>query len=169
MAEATTQRGAPVTLARKEDMFDRLQKLTDSIARRAFEIFDGSGQNFGRELDDWFKAESELLHPVHIDLTESDNALAARAEVPGFSAQDLQVSLEPGRLTITGKRETKEERKGEKTVYSERCSDQILRVIDLPTQVDADETTASLKDGVLTLEMPKAALAKNVAIESKAA
>lgn len=172
MAEASTQRskeGAPVTLARKEDVFDRLQKLSDSIARRAFDIFQGNGGIFGRDLEDWFKAESELLHPVHIDLTESDNALTARAEVPGYSAKELQVSLEPGRLTITGKRETKEERKSEKTVYRERCSDEILRVIDLPTQVDADKTTATLKDGVLTLEMPKAAPAKKVPIEPKAA
>jgi HSP20 family protein len=174
MAEAATMQrakeGASVKLTKGEDIFDRLQKLSDSISRRAFEIFESNGGIFGRDLDDWFRAESEVLHPVHIDLTESDSALAVRAEVPGFSAKELQVSLEPGgRLTIAGKRETKEERKGEKTVYRERCADEILRVIDLPSEVDADKTTGGLKDGVLTLEMPKAAPAKKVPIEPEAA
>jgi HSP20 family protein len=160
---------ARLKLVPPADIFNQMQQLTDSIARRAFEFFENNGRMFGRDLDDWFRAESELLHPLHIDMAESDGDLTVRAEVPGFTAKELEVSVEPRRLTITGKRETKEERKGEKTIYTERCSDQVLRVVDLPETVDADKTSATLKDGVLELTMPKAAPAKKIQIESKTA
>ncbi len=161
--------GTLLKLVSFDDLFERINKIYDSIACRAFAIFEGNGKVLGRDLEDWFKAESELLHPVHVEVTESDEALAVRAEVPGFNAKELEVSVEPRRLTITGKRETKEERKTEKTIYSERCADQILRVIDLPAEVDTAKVTATMKDGVLELGMSKAAPAKKVKVEPKAA
>ena len=145
------------------DIFRRAEQLYQQIARRAFEIFQDNGA-FGRDLDNWLKAESELLHPVHIDVEDSEKDLTVRAEVPGFAAKELEVSLEPRRLTISGKRETKEERKEKKTVYTECLSDQLLRVVTLPAAVDAEKAEATLKDGLLELRMPKAAPAKKVAV-----
>jgi HSP20 family protein len=161
--------GLPIRLVRADDLFDRMRDTYGSIARRAFEIFECSGQPFGHDLDDWFRAESELLHPVHLDVAESGNALTVRAEVPGFSAKEIEVSVEPRRLTISGKRETKEERKTEKTIYSERCADQILRVLDLPAEIDTGKVEATLRDGILELAMPKAAEAKKIRVEPKVA
>jgi HSP20 family protein len=71
-------------------------------------------------------------------------------------------------LTITGKRETSKEKKGN-AVYSEFCSDQVLRILDLPANVDTGKTTAILKNGVLHLTLPKAARAKTIEVKSKAA
>ncbi len=157
-------------LAKKEDdFFQRFQRMYDSIARRAFEIFDGNGRFFGNDRRDWFQAESELLHPVHIDVSESDEGLNVQAEVPGFTAKDLEVSVEPRCLTIIGKRETKEERKTKKTLYKERCSDEILRVVDLPAEINTEKVKATLENGVLAVEMPKAAPAKKIAVETKVA
>ena len=151
-----------------EKVFDRMQKIQDSIAHRAFELFAGNGQTFGHDLEDWFKAEKELLHPVHINISETDGVLQVKAEVPGFTEKELEVSVEPRRLTITGKREAKEERKDGKTVYSEHCANQILRVVDLPAEVDTAKVIATLKDGVLDFTLPKAAPAKKVPVETKA-
>ena len=159
----------PLKLVTPDDVFDRMKDAYNSIARRAYEIFESNGRAFGRDLEDWLKAESQLLHPVHIEVTESDEALAVRAEVPGFNSKEIEVSVEPRRLTITGKRETKQAGKADKTVYSERCADQILRVIHLPAEVDTGRVTAALRDGILELTMPKAAPAKKVRIEPKVA
>ncbi len=161
--------GTALRLVSFHDLFDRVNKIQDSIARRAFEVFESNGRILGRDWEDWFKAESDLLHSVHVEVTESNEGLAVRAEVPGFRAKELEVSVEPRRLTITGKRETEEERKKGKTIYSERCADQLLRVIDLPTEVDTAKVTATLKDGILELAMPKGAPAKKVKIEPKGA
>ena len=145
------------------DIFRRAEQLYQQIARRAFEIFQDNGA-FGRDLENWLKAESEFLHPVHINLEDSEKEMTVRAEVPGFAPKQLEVSLEPRRLTISGKRETKEERKEKKAVYTECLSDQLLRVVTLPANVDVDKAQATLKDGVLELRMPKAAPAKKVAV-----
>ena len=159
---------APLRLVPASDLIDRMEKMYDQIARRAFEIFESNGRLFGRDLENWFKAETELLHPVHVDVSESEKDLSVRAEVPGFAANELEINVEGNRLTISGKRETKKERKEKKTVYEERCSDQLLRVVTLPAAVDASKADATLKDGVLELKLPKAMPAKKIAIEAKA-
>jgi len=165
---------APVKQSTTDDIFDRIQQTYiqqtyNSIARRAFEIFDSNGRWFGHELEDWFRAESELLHPVHLEIAETDDNLTVRAEVPGFNAKELDINVGPRQLTIFGKHEAQEESKKGKTVYSERCAKEILRVVDLPAEVDSSKATATLKDGILNLEMPKAAHAKTVRVEPKAA
>lgn len=148
-------------------IFDRAEQVYDSIARRAFEIFEGSGRWPGRELDDWLRAESELLHPMHLELTESVGNLTVRAEVPGFSAKELEINVEPRRLIVTGKRETNEETKKGETVYSELCANEILRVVELPAEVDTSKVNATLKDGILNIELAKAPPAKTVRVEPK--
>jgi HSP20 family protein len=158
---------APLRLVKPADLFKQIEELHDSIARGAFEIFENNGCICGRDLEDWFKAESELLHPVHAEVTESDHSFAVRAEVPGFKPEELEVSVDGTHVTITGKKETKEERKEWKSIYRERCSDELLRVIALPGAVDPEKVKATLKDGVLLLEMPKAAPAKKITVETK--
>ena len=159
------KKSAPIKSLPTSDLLARMQETYDAIARRAFEAFEGRGRIDGHDLEDWFKAESELFHPLHLDIAESDQAVTVHAEVPGFDAKDLTVSLEPHRLTISGKRETSEERKTKKTIYTEHCSNQIFRSIDLPADVDSSKVTATLKDGVLELAMPKVAKAPKVASE----
>ncbi len=147
----------PLRLVAAEEILDRTNQVYDSIARRAYEIFENSGRVFGRDVDHWLQAESELVHPLHLDICESEEAVTVRAEVPGFRAKDLELSVEPRRLTITGKRESRAGREKRETVYRESCSQEIFRVIELPAEVAAENVTATLRDGILELEMPKAA------------
>ena len=157
----------PVRQPATSDVVDQVEQIYDSIARRAFEIFNNNGRWLGHELEDWFRAESELLHPVHLEIAESDDNLTVRAEVPGFSAKELEIDVEPRKLTISGKHEAQEESKKGKTIYSERCAKEILRVVDLPAEVDSSKVSAILKDGILNIELPKAAHAKAVRVEPK--
>jgi HSP20 family protein len=161
---------SPLKLVPANDLFKRMRETYESIAKRAFEIFEGNGRNFGREMEDWFKAETELLHPVHIEVSDQGDSLSVRAEVPGFTPKDLEVSVEPERLTIAGKREVREERRKEgKVIHSELCADGILRVVTLPTAVNTEKVRATLKDGILEFELPKAAAPQKIKIEPKAA
>ena len=162
--EPTTPK--PVTF---ENVFDRANAIFEAISRRAYEIFEGNGYVPGHDLDDWFQAEKELLHPAHVDVKESEDALSIRAEVPGFNEKELAINVVPGRLVISGRRETKKEEKKGKTVYSETCANQIMRVIELPAEVQAEKATATLKDGIVELNLPRAAKARTIPIESKAA
>ena len=159
-----------IKLVEPKTLIERISQIHEQIARRAFEIFQGDGGFWGHDLDNWFKAEAELPHPAHININESEGALTIEAEIPGFDAKDLQVSLEPRRLTISGRKETsKEDKKKGKTIYKEQCSSELLRVIDLPAEVDATKATATLKNGVFELIVPKAAQTKAARVEVKAA
>ena len=131
-------------------------------------MFEKEGAPHGRDREHWLKAESELLHPVPISVMESNDAVTVQAEVPGFSASDLQISVESGRLTIGGKKESREEQKKGKAIYREVLSSEILRVITLPAAVDASKATATLTNGVIELILPKAANASAAQAASKA-
>jgi len=157
LATKTAMAPAPARAIEPQNLFEQFNRIYDSIARRAFEIFEGNGRVFGRDLENWLQAESELLHPVKINMTETDGGLTVQAEVPGFTNKDLQIRMEPRRLTISGKRETSEKHKKGKTIYEEHRSNEILRVVNLPAAVDTENVTATLKNGVLELQISKSA------------
>lgn len=159
----------PLKLASMDEIFQDMRDAFDSVARRAYEIFEANGRQFGRDLEDWFRAERELLHPVHMELRESDNQLTLKAEVPGFDAKDLEISVEPHRLTLAGKREWKKEEEKERVLFSERRSSQLFRSFELPAEIVPEKATATLKDGMLELKLPKSTTAKKIRIEPKAA
>lgn len=150
-----------------ENAIDRFQQVFDSIEKRAFEIFDNNGKWFGHDLSDWLQAESEILRPLHLEIAETDEALTVRAEVPGFTANELDIRVDGKRLTIAGKHESKEQSTKGKTIYSERCANEIFRSVALPSDVDGARVNATLKDGVLNIDLPKATHAKSVRIEPK--
>ena len=158
------KQGVAVKASKPKELLDQMFESFDAISRRAFEIFENNGRSDGHDLEDWFKAEKELLHPVHLEITESDDSISVKAEVPGFNEKELQVTMEPNLLTISGKRESSKEEKKGKTTYSETCSNEIFRVVDLPAEVDTEKVTATLKDGMLQLTMPKAAKGRVVEI-----
>jgi HSP20 family protein len=166
LAKETTE-PSPLRLVKSDDLLKRMEELYDSVSRRAFEIFEKSGRSVGRDLENWFQAESEVLHPVAVSVSESEKSFTIRAEVPGFKPGELDVSIDGPRLTIAGKRETIKERNDEKTICREQRSDQVMRLLILPSAADAQKITAVLKDGMLTIELPKAAVAKHIPIHAE--
>jgi HSP20 family protein len=138
-----------------ETLLDRAKEIYEVIAQRAYELFDGRGRQDGFDLEDWLSAERELLRPISLEVTESDNRLTVRAEVPDFSEKDLKVSLEPRRLVITGKVEEASEQKAGETFYTSRHSNEIFHTLDLPAEVDPLTASATLKQGILELLLPK--------------
>jgi len=150
-----------------DELFDYVQELHDSIAKRAYELFERDGHEPGRALDHWLIAEKEALHPVAVELTETDEALTLRAEVPGFRGEDLKLNVEPRRLAISGKREGFEEKKSQRTIYQEHLSNQVCRSLELPIEVDPSQTKATIQDGVLEVSMPKAPHARRLHVAGR--
>lgn len=103
-----------------------------------------------------------------IDVSESENAYAIKAEMPGVKKEDVKVSIDGPRVTIEAevKRED-EKREGENVVMSERSVRKYLRSFLLPTEVDDSAAAARLEDGILALTLPKkqAAAAKRLTIQ----
>lgn len=82
-----------------------------------------------------------------VDVVEDDQKFELYADLPGVKQEDLDIQVEKDVLTIKGER--KLERKGE------RVAGAFSRAFTLPKHVDVEKIAASLKDGVLTLTLPK--------------
>ncbi len=153
-----------------DPFLQRMRETYDILARRAYELFEGRGRQDGHDLEDWLRAESELLNPMPVEITEADDQLIVRADVPGFRDEDIEVRVEPHRILISGKREQaiRDQKKG-KTLYSEKRSNEVFRTLDLPEKIDLDNAKATLQDGTLEVVLPKAAPSKQVPTAAKAA
>ena len=134
---------------------DRMREVYESISRRAYDLFESRSYQHGHDAEDWLCAESELLCLVPLEIKWSDEQVTVRAEVPGFTAPDIKISAEPQRLFISGKRTLSAEQTREETACSEQRSKEIFRAIELPAEVDPSQATATLKDGVLNIALPK--------------
>ena len=77
--------------------------------------------------------------------------------------------MEPRRLTISGKREMKKEEKKGRTLYAESSASLLLRIVDLPAEIEIEKVKATLKQGVLNITLPKVAKSQALRIHPNAA
>ena len=99
------------------------------------------------------------------ELTETDEALHLKLEVPGMEAEDLDIEVMANRVAISGERksETKSEEKGR--TRSEFRYGKFQRVIPLPARIENTNVTAEYKDGILNLTLPKSEAEKNKVVK----
>lgn len=104
-----------------------------------------------------------------LELSESDQEVVVRAELPGMNAEDIDVRIDGNLLTISGeKKEEFEDRKGG-NYRSERRYGMFRRSVELPPGTKSDQVAAEFEKGVLTLRMPKDQAAASRKIEIKGA
>jgi HSP20 family molecular chaperone IbpA len=152
-----------------EEISNRLSELYDVIARRAFDIFESRYRSPGHDQEDWFRAESELLQRVSLDVFDSNGKYTVRCEVPGFDSKEIEVIVEPLRMAISSKpKGTKDEENGQ-IICSESRARRIFKILDLPSIVDPSKVSAALKDGVLIVDLPKPQNAEKLHVEPVAA
>lgn len=102
-----------------------------------------------------------------VDVAEQDDAIVVRAEVPGCTPEEIDISVYGNTLTISGeKKETKEE-KDKGYYHVESTYGNFRREITLPTDVDNAKVQATCKDGVLSITLPKAEVSKAVKVQVK--
>jgi HSP20 family protein len=106
-----------------------------------------------------------------LDIAEDDKNVIVRASVPGFRKEDIDVEVHSGVLTIKATHNEEREEKGERFYGRERRFGSMSRRVALPSTVSESGTQASLKDGVLTLYIPKSeeAMPRKVQIRDEVA
>lgn len=97
----------------------------------------------------------DALFMPDVDVKETPEAYIFKADLPGIAEEDIEVSLTGNRMTLSGKRE--EERREEKETYfaCERSCGSFSRTFTLPAETEPDKARADLKNGVLTVSVPK--------------
>jgi len=137
----------------------------------------GALSSLRREFNEMFdRFWSGALEPMQfgkwtpaVDISENDDCVLVQAEVPGMDPEQIDVSLEGNVLTIRGEKKEQRQDKGENFHRVERQYGMFMRSIQLPSDVVADKVTASFKNGVLEVRLPKSeeAKPKRVAIDVK--
>ena len=114
-------------------------------------------------LDDPARNFSDLPHagvfPLLNVSTTTDNYLI-RAELPGIKAEDLDITVSGNNVTISGVRKIPDENNGAKYHRREREAGTFNRALTLPGPLDSNKVDAKLKNGILTIVIPKAEEAK---------
>lgn len=146
--------GEPRTLP----IFEEIGKRFEEIRRRAAELFELGGRRAGHALDDWLKAEREVLGgwPA-AELKDKNGSYELEMTLPGYDAKEVEVTVTPEEIIVHA--ESKHESKGEegKVIWSEFGSNNVYRRFELPARIDVDKTQATLDKGLLRITAAKAA------------
>lgn len=123
-----------------------------------------------KEMERFFQGspqERELVWRPAVDVEENDDSYVIRADLPGVRGEDISIKLENGLLTLRAERklekEEEEEQKGYRRV--ERAYGSFQRSFWVPDNGNVEEVSASHKDGVLEITLPKKPEAKPKSIE----
>ena len=102
-----------------------------------------------------------------VDISETKDSLAIKAELPGLDAKDVSLSISGDILTIKGEKKKKSEEKDEQHHYVERYYGSFSRSFKIPVSVQEDKIEASFDKGVLKITLPKTEASKKKEIEIK--
>ena len=135
--------------------FERMRKEMDRLWDSFFE---GGLRKRTEGVAEWLPS---------LDIAETKNELVVKCEVPGMDSKDIDISLSDGMLTITGeKKQEKEEKEADYHVI-ERSYGAFTRSVQLPKEVQHDKISASYKNGILKITLPKSEEAKKKEIKIK--
>jgi HSP20 family protein len=99
------------------------------------------------------------------ELTEADDAIHLKLEVPGLEAKDIDIQVTENAVAISGERKSETKTEGKGYTRSEFHYGKFQRVIPLPTHIQNTKVTAEYKDGILNLTLPKKEEAKNKVVK----
>ena len=139
--------GAMDVRARGEDPFW-------SLHREMNRLFEDFGRGFG--IGSFVGIED---FDPRIDVRETDNEVLVTGEMPGLEKKDFQLDLTADALTIRGEKRREHEEKGSVHRF-ERSHGAFERTIPLPCEVEADKASATYRNGVLDVTLPKAPSAR---------
>jgi HSP20 family protein len=157
MAAKESKEIAKVEREKSISPFWEMEKWFEDFFKRPFPIWGFPGTKM--------KGMEEVAPSV--DLFEENNDIVVKAELPGMTKDDIEVTLIDDTITISGEKK-KEEKAEKKNYYRWECSyGSFSRTFTLPAEVQKDKVKTKLKDGVLEVRLPKTEEAKKKEIKIK--
>jgi HSP20 family molecular chaperone IbpA len=157
-----------VPIRKPSSIVHQIREMQDRIMRRAYEIFEQTGNALGRDLENWTQAERELVWKPHFELCEKDNEFQLKVAVAGVEAKDIDIEGTPEDIVLTAN--TQHQHTDEKGIvhYCEFETGKMFRAIHLPKKIDPDKVKVEFKNGLLrlTAEIAKEARARTLKPEA---
>ena len=147
--------------------------MTYLTTRRPMRNLFGLHNEMGRIFGDLFASDADGTDTEKtswmptVDISETESGYEIRAELPGVSEADVNVSVTDNVLTVKGEKRQEAETEGKDYHRVERRYGSFQRSFTLPRHIETDAIKAGFKDGVLTLGIPKAEVAKPTEIPIK--
>lgn len=114
--------------------------------------------------ESWLESEGQLT----IDVYQTPQEIIIKSAVAGVKPEDIDISIVNDMITIRGQRSQEETVKSDDYFYQECYWGRFSRSVILPVEIDSDRVNASLKNGILTVKMPKLDKAKIKKVKIKA-
>jgi HSP20 family protein len=132
-------------------------------------VQDDMDRAFDRLMRQWASpvSFSEAGWNPSVDVIETDDEIVVKAEIPGVSMDDIDLTVENNRMILSGEKKQEHEEKDDNYYLMERSYGSFRRIFVLPAQADADRVVASYEDGLLTVTVPKSEAAKGMKIDIK--
>ena len=130
------------------DIRHEMNRIFDDFTRRPFHI--------GLRESGWNPS---------VDIAETDEAIVVKAELPGITKEDVNISITDNILTLKGEKKQEKEIKEENYHRIERSYGNFQRSFTLPAKIQHEKVKATFKDGILNINIPKAEEVKPKQIE----
>ena len=141
------------------DSWRNLRQELDNLFDRFADGFESFSLEPVQRLDRFLRQGGAGFAPLAVDVSESDKSYTVTAEIPGVAEKDIDVSVQGEMLIIKGeKRQEKEEKSGRDTI-TERSYGAFQRMFNLPRDADGANIEARFQNGVLTVHVPRKAVA----------
>jgi HSP20 family protein len=169
MAEATTK--LPVNTDEKKTTAVQARHPFEGLRREVDRLFENFGRDLWRspfsrsifDIEPYWQRELTMPASPAVDIVEKDNAYEVTAELPGMDEKNIEVKLENGGLRIKGEKQEQKEEKKKDYYLQERQYGSFERYFSVPEGVDTDKIEANFKKGILTVTLPKKAVAQKPA------
>ena len=142
-----------VAVRKLSSILDEMNQMQDRIMRRAYDLFEQRGHFFGRDLDDWLRAERELLWKPALELRETDGEFVLEAVVSGVDPKDVDIEVTPEDIVLKADIQHEHEEKKGTVHICEFQSGRMFRSIHLPKRINPDKVKAEIKNGLLILKV----------------
>ena len=119
-------------------LFDEMDNMVSSVF--------GNDWNFPAKHTDWAPA---------VDVKETDDLFLITADIPGLTKKDVKVNITDGKMTISGAAKVEDNEENSRYHYRERRYGSFKRTFNLPESINEEKISASFKNGILEIELPK--------------
>ena len=156
----------PVEVKKAPPAQTNLPDVWQSFRSEMDRLFDRFGGGFGFpslrrmfDIEPAWRTSFSFSTPA-IDMSEDEKAYKISAELPGFDAKDIDISVSGDMLVLKGEKRQEKEEKDKNYHFSERAYGSFQRAFELPSSVDRNKVAADFSKGVLTITLPKTAEAQ---------
>ena len=136
-----------------------LASLHTAMDRLFGDFFGGTG------MESTEQASTQSTWYLPLDIVDAGSSYEVKAAVPGFKPEDVDVTFHDGMLNIVARRKEEPEAKQGKYLRRELRVGNFARSVQLPAEIRPEEIKASFESGILTVAIPKAAVAKPIKIQ----